>query len=327
MLHLRTEDVAMLDSLARLETAQTFRRMTFPGQLDAPAPHLEWLLEAPRERNAALDALFYNIGNLSDDEAHGLAPRYAAEGAILEVGPSDAPAINIWRGREDYGDRGGDYAALVVAGVGSSALGTAAFARDVADAAGRPVLAVVSGYGLADLAAEALGGYFLFGALNSARHMFEWLDDLRLDRPSDVAEAARSGTFLTNPADLVRMSEDVCTVIHLLSGPTRFRWLVGHSKGNLVLSEALFDLREENRAAFDAVRAGTEMITVSAKIAMPRGFARIIDVMGDLDGFGALNSRQDIPTDVEVPMAWHHTNIELPLHLPVTETLRPIFAG
>lgn len=317
----------MFDSLTRLETAQTVRRMTFPGQLDAPAPHLEWLLEAPRERNAALDAVFYNVGNLSNDEAHGLAPRYAAEGAILEVGPSDAPALNIWRGLEAYGDRGGDYAALVVAGVGSSALGTAAFARDVANAAGAPVLAVVSGYGLADLATEALGGYFLFGTLNSARHMFEWLDDLRLDRSSDVADTIKSGTFPTNPAELVRMSEDVCTVIHLLAGATRFRWLVGHSKGNLVLSEALFALRSEQPAAFAALCQGTDIITVSARIAMPRGFARIIDVMGDLDGLGALNSRQDIPTDKAVPMAWHHTNTELPFHLPVTETLRPIIAG
>lgn len=317
----------MLDSLSRLGTAQTIRRATFAGQLAAPAPHLEWLLEAPRERNAALDALFYNVGKLSNDEAHGLAPRYAAEGAILEVGPSDAPAINIWRGRDAYGDRAGEYAALVVAGVGSSALGTAAFARDVADAAGAPVLAVVSGYGLADLATEAIGGYFLFGALNSARHMFEWLDDLRLDRSSDVADSIKSGTFPANPADLARLSEDVCTVIHLLSGRTRFRWLVGHSKGNLVLSEALFAMRDENPEAFGAVCQGTDIVTVSAKIAMPRGFARIVDVMGELDGFGALNSRQAIPTDVNVPMAWHHTNTELLFSLPVTETLRPILAG
>jgi hypothetical protein len=60
---------------------------------------------------------------------------------------------------------------------------------------------------------------------------------------------------------------------------------------------------------------------------MPRGFSRIIDVMGALDGFGALNSRLSIDTDVSVPMAWHHTNTELPLHLPVAETLRPIMGG
>ena len=34
-------------------------------------------------------------------------------------------------------------------------------------------------YGLADLATEALGGFFLFGAANAFRHQFEWLDCLR----------------------------------------------------------------------------------------------------------------------------------------------------
>jgi hypothetical protein len=317
----------MFESLATLTTAQTARTTTFPMQLAAPAPALEWLLEAPRERNAALDALFYNLGNLTQDEAQDLALRYAAEGAILEVWPSRAPAIEVWRGRAAWGERGGDYAALVVAGVGSSALGTAAFARDVADAADAPVLAVVSGYGLADLVAEAMGGYFLFGALNSTRHMFEWLDDLRLARDTAATEQLASAPLLASPSDLARLSEDVCTVKHLLAGPARFGWLVGHSKGNLVLSEALYALRDDDRPAFDALRARSNVITVSARIAMPRGFARIVDVMGELDGFGALNSRPSIDTDVSVPLAWHHTNTELPLHLPVAETLRPIIVG
>lgn len=50
--------------------------------------------------------------------------------------------------------------ALAIAGVGSSALGAAAFARNVADGLGEPVAAVVSGYGLADVLTEALGGFF-----------------------------------------------------------------------------------------------------------------------------------------------------------------------
>jgi hypothetical protein len=64
------------------------------------------------------------------------------------------------------------------------------------------------------------------------------------------------------------------------------------------------------------------LATVSARIAMPRQFGEVIDIMGALDGFGELNSRRRIPTDVSVPMAWHHTNTELPFHLPVTKTLK-----
>ncbi|KRA82909.1 hypothetical protein [Altererythrobacter sp. Root672] len=317
----------MFDSLANLGTAQTVRTSTLPLQLAAPAPALELFLEPPRERNAALDAFFYNLGNLTHDEAHGLALRYAAEGAILEVSPSATPSIEVWRGREAYGNRAGNYAALVVAGVGSSALGTAAFARDVANAAGEPVLAVVSGYGLADLVSEAMGGWFLFRALNSARHLFEWMDDLRLARDPDPAVSPTMGTILNNPMSLARLSEDVRTVLHLLSGPTRFRWLIGHSKGNLVLSEALYALEADEPAIFGEVRHATNIVTISAKVEMPRGFERIIDVMGELDNFGELNSinfPNAIETDVPVPMAWHHTNTEWPYHLPVTDTLRPI---
>ena len=58
---------------------------------------------------------------------------------------------------------------------------------------GEPVAAVVSGYGLADLATEALGGFFLFGAANSLRHGFEWLDRLRESvRSPTRAPAARA---------------------------------------------------------------------------------------------------------------------------------------
>ena len=108
----------MLDSLVTLSTAQAVRSATFPIQLAAPFPASEWLLESPRERNAALDALFYDIGALSPEEAKGVALRYAAEGAIIEVGPGSAPSLRMWRNHEDFSDQHGDYAALCVAGRG-----------------------------------------------------------------------------------------------------------------------------------------------------------------------------------------------------------------
>ena len=57
-------------------------------------------------------------------------------------------------------------------------------------------------------------------------------------------------------------------------------------------------------------------------IAMPPLFRGVIDIMGAWDWFGGLNSRRDIEADIVVPNAWHHTNTELPAHLPVTKTLR-----
>jgi hypothetical protein len=39
--------------------------------------------------------------------------------------------------------------------------------------------------------------------------------------------------------------------------------------------------------------------------------------MGQWDGFGALNSRPDIPADYIVPGAWHSTNPDFPLSMGI----------
>jgi hypothetical protein len=59
--------------------------------------------------------------------------------------------------------------------VGNSAPGSAALARNVTDALRESVPAVLSGCGLAGIAAEVMGSFFWFGAAHSLRHSFEWL--------------------------------------------------------------------------------------------------------------------------------------------------------
>jgi predicted TIM-barrel enzyme len=102
------------------------------------------------------------------------------------------------------------------------------------------------------------------------------------------------------------------------------KMLIGHSKGNLVISEALFEMKELDSARLKQLAKQMLIVTVSAKIAMPPDFQHIVDIIGQIDGFGALNSRWDLGTEVTVPLAWHHTNSQLPMHLPVTATLRKI---
>ena len=63
--------------------------------------------------------------------------------------------------------------AIAVAGVGSSALGTAALARSIADALDTDVAGIVTGYGLSDVMTEALGGWFVFGAADRIRFAME----------------------------------------------------------------------------------------------------------------------------------------------------------
>jgi hypothetical protein len=289
------------------------------GGADSDSDSEPWL-EAMRQRNAVLDWLFYDVGVVTQDEATRLSPWLAAEGAILFVPPSGAGLIKICASVDEFAASHADQArAVAVAGVGSSALGAAAFARNVADALGAPVAAVVSGYGLADLATEALGGFFLFGAANSIRHQFDWLNRLR--ETGIPAEASTRSA--SKSAD--RRRSDTDTVLALLSHRALgLKLLVGHSKGNLVISEALYTLKTQAPTRLKALAEQVFIVTVSAKIAMPPDFKRIVDVMGQFDGFGALNSRWDLGTEVSVPFAWHHTNTELPMHLPVAATLRQL---
>ena len=314
----------MQNSLQVLQSTQLARVQSAPVAM-SPPPALgsEAYLEAVRQRNAILDWLFYDIGVVTQSEARALSPWLAAEGAILVVPPTGDGELQLCASIEEFVDlHGKKVQAVAVAGVGSSALGAAAFARNVADALDESVAAVVSGYGLADLATEALGGFFLFGAANSLRHRFEWLDRLRESGAIADPGASASGTATGSP---MQRSKDTRTVQALLSHKgLALNLLIGHSKGNLVVSEALYGLKAVDPARLNKLARQSRIVTISAKIAMPAEFERITDVMGQIDGFGAINSRWDFATEVKVPLAWHHTNTQLPMHLPVTQTLKSI---
>lgn len=316
----------MYRSLKKLREASIERIQSAPLSDAVGTSRLlpEATLEGIRQRNAFLDWAFYDIGKLKDEEARDVSPWLAAEGAILAVPPSNSGSLRRFASIDEYAAAGVGIHTLVVAGVGSSALGSAALARNVADALHTPVAAVVSGYGLADVAAEAMGGFVWFGAINSVRHSFEWLDRLR--ESGVIADPSTSeGMFDSLPA---RQSKDTRSVQALLSHPDlSFNLLVGHSKGNLVLSEALFALGEVDPDRLRKLGRDAHIVTLSAKIAMPLACRHVIDVMGQLDAFGTFNSRLDIPTDVTVPAAWHHTNTDLPWHLPVTKVMASLEQG
>jgi len=310
----------MLSTATTLRAAQVGRAAALPERARA-APMRVAMLEGVRQRNTLLDAFFYDIGKVSHDEAIAISPWVAAEGALLIVPPSGAGDLTLCPTLDDFVAAGGENVrTLAVAGVGSSALGSAAFARNVADATRKPVAAVVSGYGLADVISEAMGGFFWFGGLNSTRHLFEILD--RVTETDDRAERSLENSAVDG---MVGMSRDTRTVLALLQDKRfRFDLLTGHSKGNLVLSEALYELQAIDERRIAALADATQIVTISARIAMPAAFAGVIDIMGAWDWFGGLNSRPDIEPEELVPGAWHHTNTELPAHLPVTKALQAV---
>jgi hypothetical protein len=293
-----------------------FPSFALPPLADWPA--MVW----PPGDSAALDAFFYDIDALEPEERTRLGKSGHDEGMVLEVGPTDAPSLRVWEGVGACENLAPRYAALSVAGVGSSCLGAAAFARNVADAVGAPVLAVVSGFGMKDLAAEALGGFYLFGGLNAARHAAQAFEPFTSYAPLWLRPIDPGHSL-----PLARRSKDVRAVRELLDGRIDVPLLVGHSKGNLVLSEALYALRETNRDDFKARAPDWRIVTFGARIAMPQQVGQVIDIMGDLDGLGAFNSRPNIAVDRIVPNAWHHTNTALRWHVPVTRELKRALAA
>ncbi|SDB39874.1 hypothetical protein [Bauldia litoralis] len=302
----------MASTLSTLREVQVERTIAVPGM--AEPPPVSASLEGIRRRNAALDALFYDVSVVTLDEARTISPWLAREGSILHVPPTGKGDLTLCATPDDLAGVGA-VSSLAVAGVGSSALGSAAFARNIADATGEPVAVVVSGYGLSDLVSEAMGGWFLFGAANRTRMVERLVSEMKAPTASDLGAT-----------ELRRSSKDTATVIALLSDPRfDFTLLTGHSKGNLVVAEALYALIEVGEGKLP-IPADTRIVTVSAAIEMPRGFSRITDVIGAWDWFGGLNS-SNVTIDVLVPHAWHHTNREVPFHLPVTETFARLLAG
>jgi hypothetical protein len=271
-----------------------------------------------RRRNVMLDALFYDVRVVARDEASDLAQASAGEGAILVVPPSGAGRIAVCASIDDYFARGGGaIATLTVAGVGSSALGTAAFARNVADAVGAPVAAVVSGYGLADLATEAAGGFFWFSGLTAMHDLRETLDR--------SLGAARAAEAKGPPGASAHADHDTDVVLALIKDERApIDLIVAHSKGNLVVCDALHALQRDDRALSDRTGETVHVVSISSRLRMPRGCRKLTEIVGRWDLVGDFATRRDAPPDVVVPDAWHHTNTDLYGHLPVTKVLREV---
>lgn len=310
----------MFDTAFTLSLTHFARSLSFPERLQH-RPMRNAALEIWRLRNTGLDALFYDIKALTAEETFYISDAIAAEGLIMIVPPTGGGMLTLCDSVDEYLLRGGrDVHVLAVAGIGGSAAGAAAFARNVADAVGAPVAAVVSGYGLGDILTEAMGGAFFFGPLGFLRNDLEVIDDM-VGRPHFGAYQER---HLQVDAPR-RASLDADTVETLLAHPDlSFTLLTGHSKGNRVLSEALYSLKEEAPEQLAAHGRKARIVTFGARITMPPAFADVVDVIGEFDWYGEINSRPRIETDIRVPRAGHSTNTDLPLCLFVTRTLKDI---
>ncbi len=271
---------------------------------------------AVRARNAALDRMFYDVGNLTPEEYAMLIAETTLEGSILIVWPSGAK-----------GDNGigkfGTYRALraqpgkllrrfAIAGVGSSDVGAAAFARTVADRYDEPVGAIIAGYGVADLIAEALGGWFVLGAANRLMRAYH----VAVDRTSPGAGGPGPGIGIWPGAG------DSETLLRLLlDDDRRILSVAGHSKGSLSIAYALEKLAGDatNWKARDRAME-MRITTAGAVVEFPNGFENVGQYLGSVDWFGRMNSRPGVDHET-VPGAWHHLNTAYPMHMDFADIL------
>jgi hypothetical protein len=324
MLHCSKKgDGVMFETAFALGLTQFARSLSFPERL-SQRPVRNAALEPWRLRNTGMDALYYDVKALSADETFYISDSLASEGLIMIVPPTGGGMLTLCDSVEEFRLRGGrNVRAMAVAGIGGSAIGAAAFARNVADAIDAPVAAVVSGYGLGDIVNEAIGGAFLFGWLGHVRSNLEVIDDV-VGRPKLGAYGKRDEETDTGR----RTGLDADTVSTLLADPTlSFTLIAGHSRGNRVIADALYALKTSDPGRIETLANTARIVTFGGRIKMPEAFTEVIDVVGELDWFGELNSRPKIATDIKVSFCGHSTNTDLPTALKVTKIISDILRG
>ena len=134
------------------------------------------LLKSPLKlRNQVADSFFYDVDALDLAEREMLSPHVDLKGTIIVVSPR-AKGGGIRHYKSALGfmlEEGNRIEVVAIAGVGSSVLGTAALARNVADHYDRDVAGIVTGYGLTDVVLEGFGGFFYYGAIDRLRYEAE----------------------------------------------------------------------------------------------------------------------------------------------------------
>jgi len=295
--------MSFTDSLASYE---------LPPALVRPA------LRACRGFNTSLDTVFYDTPALRGDV--DLSADVDPEGSLLLVDPTSAPYIKAWK----------DVVAFIksqtaapepvsvasITGVGSSALGSAALAWNVAVGLNRPVLAIVPGYGLADVVLQGLGGWFGFGLHDFLGTKSHVQNILALVAPRTAAigrhlSASAPGAVRVNGAPVFRTGCGSSDVMHDLMERLAIDCVVGHSKGALAIGNALHGLPVGRTQ-------GVKVVTLGCPIAEDAPGADHHQFLGWFDALGALNSWGNKPN------AWvasdHSTNVSIPLSM-VAETL------
>lgn len=288
-----------------------------------------------RSRNICLDCRYYDTDSLTVDERKKLLEMPDYEGSIIVVRPTgSSESIQHYDNAEQFIRRvGHTVGAIAVAGVGSSILGTAALARNVADAKQIDVAGIVSGYGMTDFWSEAFGGWFFYGYTDRFRYLMrqwvaQWTRALEAMSSAWIPQYERPETYETAKkaeVDRVRQTTtDVETLMKVLKAePQNLRYLVGHSKGCLLIDyvlEGFVDRYGDGGAPYyDELR----IVMLATVVDLPQRFQHRHQFLGSCDRLGRLNSRLSVPHKT-IPGAKHHLNPKEKGHLSVADMLAKV---
>ncbi|MCP4603730.1 MAG: hypothetical protein GY847_24970 [Proteobacteria bacterium] len=273
-------------------------------------------VETIKRRNTVLDSFFYDVSSLEEEERQKLKLETNLEGTILVMSPiSDNRSYATYPTAKKFLEsEHKEVCRFVISGVGSSDLGGAALARNVADHFGEDVAVIIAGYGVTDVLTEGLGGWFSLGAINRLAYYLE-----------KAGEAMTPEDGLELDADIhpyVAGHPDSRTLLCLLmSKKAKIDFILGHSKGCLSLANALNGFVSFGSKKLIQKRAREiQIVTTGSVIELPDVFKKVSQYLGNVDWLGGMNSRIDLPY-LKVPGAWHHTNTRLPFAMNIADVL------
>ncbi|HME04783.1 MAG TPA: hypothetical protein VKG38_17300 [Solirubrobacteraceae bacterium] len=316
------------------------------------------MLRACRYGNTAVDALFYDVQTLwlrlwthgvtlstqmtplNGPAAQGglqavtdaaaqlinLSAKTSPEGSILVVDARRPPFIvqyddvDKFMTDERVKDERNHIDTITVTGVGSSALGSAAFAWNVSEALRRPVAAIVPGYGVADVVQQALGGWF-FGMHGFLRRIAQQQlqaaapklaavgHKLALNALEADASAEGRNASAQEPGAFPMGSPGSAILHQILVAAPQIKRLYGHSKGALCLQDAIRGL--------EARRYDSLHVTTLGCVVPEEEDADYNQILGRYDSLGQLNCWSNWPE--QWIDTWHSTNTWLPLTMHVDE--------
>jgi hypothetical protein len=189
------------------------------------------------------------------------------------------------------------------------------------------VAGVVSGFGVADMVAEAMGGWFVLGAANAVRDAVArtldacQVEDHVRDQSSHEHIKACVQALGLDKNEFIYGSPDSTVLLYLLCTLSeRIRTVVGHSKGNYSIDNALRGWVTACRRTGKPLKTDLCIVTLGAVIRLPAEFSNVHQFIGSADYFGMLNSRPFLDCCL-VPGKWHSLNTRFRSELSVHDAL------